>query len=60
MGVDGVTVPRRCRRGVVNDGVEVDHGIPSNHVGQLWCDVFRGSSLKVLGFLIHFGRVPGR
>ena len=54
MGVDGVTVPRRCRRGVVGDVVEVDHGIPSNHVGQLRCDVFRGSSLNVLGFLIHF------
>ena len=54
MGVDGVKMPRRCRRGVVGDGVEIDHGIPGNHVGQLRCDVFRGSSLKVLGFLVHF------
>ena len=54
IGVDGVAVSRRCRRGVVSDGVEVDHGIPSNHVGQLLCDVFRGSFLKVLGFLVHF------
>ena len=54
MGVDGVTMPRRCRRGVVGDGVKINHGIPSNHVGQLRCDVFRGSSLKVLGFLVHF------
>ena len=54
MGVDGVTMPRRCRRGVVGYGVEVDHGILSNHVGQFWCDVFRGSSLNVLGFMIHF------
>ena len=54
MGVYGVTVPRRCRRGDVSDGVEVDPGIPSNHVGQLRCDVFRGSSLKVLGLLVHF------
>ena len=53
MGVDGVTMPRRCLRGVVSDVVDVDHGIPSNYVGQLRCD-FRGSLLKVLGFLIHF------
>ena len=53
-GVDVVTMSRRCRRGVVGDGVEVDHGIASNHVGQLRSDVFRGSSLKVLGFLVHF------
>ena len=33
MGVDGVTVPRRCRRGVVRDGVKVYHGVPGNHVG---------------------------
>ena len=54
MGVDGVTMSRRCQRGVVGDGVEVNHGISGNHVGQLWCNVFRGSSLQVLGFLVHF------
>ena len=27
MGVDGMTVSRCCRRGVVGNGVEVDHGI---------------------------------
>ena len=32
MGVAVVTVPRCCRCGVVGDGVEVYHGVPSNHV----------------------------
>ena len=63
MGVDGVTVPRRCRCGVVGDVVEVYHGVPSNHVRQLRCNVFCGSSLEVLGFLVQFEvvcRVIGR
>ena len=63
MGVDVVTVSRRCRRGVVGDGVEVNHGISGEHVGQVWCNVFRGRSLQVLGFLVHFEvvcRVIGR
>ena len=54
MGVDGVKMPRSCLRGVVGDSVEVNHGITGNHVGQLRCDIFLGSSLKVLGFLVHF------
>ena len=54
MRVDGVTMPRRGRCGVVGDCVEVDHGIPSDHVKLLWGDVFRGSSFEVLGFLVHF------
>ena len=32
VGVDGVAMSRRCRRGVVGDVVEIDHGIPGNHV----------------------------
>ena len=58
-----VTVPRRCRRGVVSDGVKVDHGVPGNHVILLWGDVLRGSSFKVLRFLVPFeivSRVVGR
>ena len=54
MGVDGVTMPRRCRRGVVGCGVDVDNGVPSNYVRQLRCDIFRGSSFEVLSFLVHF------
>ena len=53
MGVDGVTMPRRGRCGVVGDGVEVDHGVSGDHVRLLWGDVLRGSSLEVLGFLVH-------
>ena len=63
MGVDGVTMSRRCRRGVVGDGVEVDHGVPGDHVMLLWGDVLRGSSFDVLGFLVPFEvmrRVVGR
>ena len=54
MGVDGVTMPRRCRCGIVGDGVEVYHGLPSNHVRQLRCDIFWGGSFEVLSFLVHF------
>ena len=53
MGVDGVMVSRRRRRGIVGDGVEVDHGVSGDHVKLLWGDIFRGSSLEVLGFLVH-------
>ena len=63
MGVDGVTMSRRCRCGVVGDGVEVDHGVPGDHVKVLWGDVLRGSSFEVLGFLVPFEvmrRVVGR
>ena len=49
-----MTMPRRCRCGVVGDVVEVYHGVPSNHERQFRCNVFLGSSLKVLGFLVHF------
>ena len=51
MGINGVTVPCRCRCGLVGDGVKVDHGISS--VEPLRGDVFWGSSLEVLGFLVH-------
>ena len=54
VGVDGVTMSRRCRRGVVGNGVKVDHGISGDHVELLWGDVFLGSSFEVLGFLVHF------
>ena len=63
MGVDGVTMSRRCRRGVVGNGVKVDHGVSGDHVELLWGDVFRGSSFEVLGFLVPFEvmrRVFGR
>ena len=54
MGVDAVTMYRRCRRGVVGNGVKVDHGISGDHMELLWGDVFRGSSFEVLDFLVHF------
>ena len=41
MGVDGVTMSRCCRRGVVGNGVEVDHGVSGDHVKLLRGDVFR-------------------
>ena len=54
VGIDGVTMSCRCRRGVVGNGVEVDHGISGNHVMLLWVDVLRGSSFEVLSFLVPF------
>ena len=61
MGVYRVSVTRCCRGGVIGEGVEVDDGVPGHHVVELRCDVFRGSSLEVLGFLVHFEVcVPGR
>ena len=54
VGVDGVTMSRRCRSGVVGNGVKVDHGVPGDHVKLLWGDVLRGSSFEVLGFLVPF------
>ena len=54
MGIDGVVVSRCYRRGIVGNGVEINHGVPGDHVKLLWGDVFRGSSLEVLGFLIMF------
>ena len=54
VGVDGVTMSCRCRRGVVGNGVKVDHGVPGDHVVLLWGDIFLGSSFEVLGFLVHF------
>ena len=53
MGVDWVSVTRCCRGGIVGEVVEVDHGFPSDHIGQLRCDVFCGSSIEVLGFLVQ-------
>ena len=54
VGVDGVTMSCRCRRGVVGNGVKADHGISGDHVVLLWGDVFRGSSFEVLGFPVPF------
>ena len=54
MGVDGVTMSRRCRRGVVGNGVKVDHGVSGDHVMLLWGNVLRGSSFEVLRFLVPF------
>ena len=53
VGVDGV--PVTCCRwgGIVGEWMEVDNGIPGDHVGELRCNVFRGSSLEVLGFLVE-------
>ena len=53
VGIDGVMMSCRRRRGIVGDGVKVDHGVSGDHVKLLWGDVFRGSSLEVLGFLVH-------
>ena len=53
MGVDGMTMSRRCRRGIVGNGANVDHGVSGDHVELLWGDVFRESYLEVLGFLVH-------
>ena len=53
MGVDRVVVSCRCRCGIIGDGVKIDHGVSGDHVKLLWGDVFRGSSLEVLGFLVH-------
>ena len=54
VGVDGVTMSCRCRRGVVGNGVEVDHSVSGEHVMLLWGDVLRGSSFEVLRFLVPF------
>ena len=63
VGVDGVTMSCRCRRGVVGNGVEVDHGVSGDHIELLRGDVLRGSFFEVLGFLVPFEvmyRVVGR
>ena len=41
MGVDGVTMSLCCRRGVVGNGVNIDHGISGDHMELLWGDIFR-------------------
>ena len=53
VGIDGVMMSCRRRRGIIGYGVKVDHGVSGDHVGLLWGDVFRGSSLEVLGFMVH-------
>ena len=53
MGINLVSVTRCCRSSVVGEGTEVDDGIPGDHVGELRCSIFRGSSLEVLGFLVE-------
>ena len=63
VGIDVVTMSCRCRRGVVGNGVEVDHGVSGDHVELLVGNVFRGSSFEVLGFLVPLEvvrRVVGR
>ena len=57
VGVDRVTMSGRCRRGVIGDGVKVDHGVSGDHIELLRGDVFRGSLFEVLGLLVHFGVV---
>ena len=54
VGVDGVTMSCRGRRGVIGKGVEVDHGVSGDHIELLGGDVFRGSLFEVLGFLVPF------
>ena len=54
VGVDRVTMSGRCRRGVIGDGVKVDHGVSGDHIELLRGDVFRESFFEVLGFLIPF------
>ena len=54
VGVDRVTMSGRCRRGVIGDGVKVDHGVSGDHIELLRGDVFRGSFFEVLGFLVPF------
>ena len=52
MRVDMVAVYRSCRGCVVGEWVKVNDSVPGHHVVELWCDVFRGCTLKVLGFLV--------
>ena len=52
VGVDGVTMSCCGRRGVIGNGVEVDHGVSGDHIVLLRSDVFRGSFFEVLGFLV--------
>ena len=33
--------------------VEIDDGVPGHHIVELRCNVLRGGSLEVLGFLIE-------
>ena len=53
MGINLVSATSCCRSSVVVEGMEVDNGIPGDHVGELRCNIFRGSSLEVLGFLVE-------
>ena len=32
--------------------VEIDNGVPGDHIGELRCDILRGSSLEVISFLV--------
>ena len=53
MGINLVPVTR-CQRGAVaGELVDVDNGITGDNFGELRCEVLRGSSLEVLGFLVH-------
>ena len=52
MDVDWKSVTRCRLGGVIGEGVGEDNGIPGHHVVELRCDVFLGSSLEVLGFLV--------
>ena len=53
MGINLVSVTRCCRSSDVVEWMDVDNGIPGDHVVELWCNIFRGSSLDVLGFLVE-------
>ena len=52
MGVDRVVVSSSCQCCVVGELVKVNDSVPGHHVVELLCDVFRGCTLKVLGFLV--------
>ena len=54
MGIYGMPVSCCYRSGVVGDWVEVDDGGLGNHIVEFWCDVFRGGSPGVHGFLVEF------
>ena len=53
MVINRVSVTRCCRSSVVGEWMDVDDGIQGDHVEELRCNIFWGSSLEVLGFLVE-------
>ena len=53
VGVDRMSVSRCRRNSVVREGVEINDGVQGDHVEELRCNIFWGSSLEVLGFLVE-------